>query len=147
MFFSRSAFAFFDFVNQFKQFLRRQKSFQFKTCVDEFILILIAISIPKTTTISMPGYSAADGFAMFQVPLSCLFLVLCGMCTSIMWGCIFNMAVEGLGKYTEQASGIFMTLVVGGGIMPLIQEYIAKGAGYMNSYWLVIAMLVYMLYV
>ena len=110
------------------------------------ILILIAISIPKTTTISMPGYSAADGFAMFQVPLSCLFLVLCGMCTSIMWGCIFNMAVEGLGKYTEQASGIFMTLVVGGGIMPLIQEYIAKGAGYMNSYWLVIAMLVYMLY-
>ena len=110
------------------------------------ILILIAISIPKTTTISMPGYSAADGFAMFQVPLSCLFLVLCGMCTSIMWGCIFNMAVEGLGKYTEQASGIFMTLVVGGGIMPLIQEYIAKAAGYMNSYWLVIAMLVYMLY-
>ena len=63
-----------------------------------------------------------------------------------MWGCIFNLAVEGLGKYTEQASGIFMTLVVGGGVMPLIQEYIAKAAGYMNSYWLVIAMLVYMLY-
>ena len=110
------------------------------------ILILIAIFTPKTTTVSMPGYSAADGFAMFQVPLSCLFLVLCGLCTSIMWGCIFNLAVEGLGKYTEQASGIFMTLVVGGGVMPLIQEYIAKGAGYMNSYWLVIAMLVYMLY-
>ena len=110
------------------------------------ILILIAISIPKTTTISMPGYSAADGFAMFQVPLSCLFLVLCGICTSIMWGCIFNMAVEGLGKYTEQASGIFMMLVVGGGVMPWIQEKIAEGAGYMNSYWLVIAMLVYMLY-
>ena len=110
------------------------------------ILILIAIFIPKTTTVSMPGYSAADGFHMFQVPLSCLFLVLCGLCTSIMWGCIFNLAVEGLGKYTEQASGIFMTLVVGGGVMPLIQEYIAKAAGYMNSYWLVIAMLVYMLY-
>ena len=110
------------------------------------ILILIAIFIPKTATISMPGYSAADGFNMFQVPLSCLFLVLCGLCTSIMWGCIFNLAVEGLGKYTEQASGIFMTLVVGGGVMPLIQEYIAKAAGYMNSYWLVIAMLVYMLY-
>ena len=109
-------------------------------------LILIAIFIPKSTTISMPGYSAADGFAMFQVPLSCLFLVLCGMCTSIMWGCIFNLAVEGLGKYTEQASGIFMMLVVGGGVMPWIQEQIAKAAGYMNSYWLVIAMLVYMLY-
>ncbi len=110
------------------------------------IFLLIAIFTPKTETINMPGYSAADGFATFQVPLSCLFLVLCGLCTSIMWGCIFNMAVEGLGKYTEQASGIFMTLVIGGGIMPLIQEYIAKSAGYMNSYWLVIAMLVYMLY-
>ena len=111
------------------------------------LFILIAIFIPKTTTVNMPGYSTADGFAMFQVPLSCLFLVLCGLCTSVMWGAIFNLAVEGLGKYTEQASGIFMMLVVGGGIMPLIQEFIAKSnVGYMNSYWLVIAMLCYLLY-
>jgi len=110
------------------------------------ILVAIAIFIPKSVTINMPGYSVADGFAMFQVPLSCLFLVLCGLCTSVMWGAIFSLAVEGLGKYTEQASGIFMMLVVGGGIMPFIQEFIAKGAGYMNSYWLVIAMLGYLLY-
>ena len=110
------------------------------------LLVVIAIFVPKTVTVNMPGYSAADGFAMFRVPLSCLFLVLCGLCTSVMWGAIFNLAVEGLGKYTESASGIFMTLVVGGGIMPLIQEFIAKGAGYMNSYWLVVAMLAYLLY-
>ena len=110
------------------------------------ILVLAAIFTPKTVTVSMPGYSVADGFAMFQVPLSCLFLVLCGLCTSVMWGAIFNLAVEGLGKYTEAASGIFMMLVVGGGIMPFIQDFIAKGAGYMNSYWLVIAMLLYLLY-
>ena len=110
------------------------------------ILVLIAIFVPKTVTVNMPGYSAGDGFAMFQVPLSCLFLVLCGLCTSVMWGAIFNLAVEGLGKYTEQASGIFMTLVVGGGLMPLIQNVIAKNAGYMNSYWLVIAMLAYLLF-
>ncbi|MBQ6254705.1 MAG: MFS transporter [Bacteroidales bacterium] len=110
------------------------------------LLVLIAIFIPKSVTVNMPGYSAADGFSMFQVPLSCLFLVLCGLCTSLMWGAIFNLAVEGLGKYTEAASGIFMMLVVGGGIMPFIQDFIAKGAGYMNSYWLVIAMLCYLLY-
>ena len=110
------------------------------------LLVLIAIFIPKTVTVNMPGYSAADGFSMFQVPLSCLLLVLCGLCTSLMWGAIFNLAVEGLGKYTEAASGIFMMLVVGGGIMPFIQDFIAKGAGYMNSYWLVIAMLCYLLY-
>ncbi len=110
------------------------------------VLVLAAIFAPKSVTVSMPGYSVADGFAMFQVPLSCLFLVLCGLCTSVMWGAIFNLAVEGLGKYTETASGIFMTLVVGGGIMPFIQNIIAKNAGYMNSYWLVVAMLAYLLY-
>ena len=110
------------------------------------VLILVAIFIPKSVTINMPGYSATDGFSLFQVPLSCLFLVLCGLCTSVMWGAIFNLAVEGLGKYTEQASGIFMMLVVGGGVMPLLQDVLAKNVGYMPSYWLVIAMLAYLLY-
>ncbi|MBR0245270.1 MAG: MFS transporter [Bacteroidales bacterium] len=118
------------------------------TCVSSvaIVLVLAAIFSPKSITVSMPGYSVADGIAMFQVPLSCLFLVLCGLCTSIMWGAIFNLAVEGLGKYTEAASGIFMTLVVGGGVMPYIQDFLAKGLGYMNSYWLVVAMLAYLLY-
>ena len=118
------------------------------TCVTSLaiLLVVVAIFIPKSVTVNMPGYSAADGFAMFQVPLSCLFLVLCGICTSIMWGAVFNLAVEGLGKYTESASGIFMMLVVGGGVMPLIQEAVAKGAGYMNSYWVVVAMLAFLLY-
>ena len=110
------------------------------------LLVLAAIFTPKTVTVNMPGYSVDAGFTMFQVPLSCLFLVLCGLCTSVMWGVIFALAVEGLGKYTEAASGIFMMLVVGGGIMPLIQEFIAKGVGYMPSYWLVAAMLGYLLY-
>ena len=110
------------------------------------VFILIAIFLPKTLTVSMPGYSAANGFEMFQVPASALFLVLCGLCTSVMWGGIFNLSTEGLGKYTEQASGIFMMMVVGGGIMPLLQDVIAKNVGYMASYWLVIAMLCYILY-
>lgn len=108
--------------------------------------ILIAIFTPKEVTVSMPGYSADNGFLMASVPLSALFLVLCGLCTSIMWGGIFNLAVEGLGKYTAQASGIFMMMVVGGGILPLIQQFISDSAGYMNSYWLIIAMLAYLLF-
>ena len=116
-------------------------------CTVAIALTAVAIFLPKTITVNMPGYSAASGFAMFEVPLSCLFLVLCGLCTSVMWGAIFNLAVEGLGKYTEQASGIFMMLVVGGGVMPFIQNIIAKSdLGYMNSYWLVIAMLAYLLF-
>ena len=101
------------------------------------ILLLIAIFMPESATISFNGH---------DVPAKAIIIPACGLCTSIMWGGIFNLSVEGLGKYTEAASGIFMTMVVGGGIMPLIQEAIAKGAGPIASYWLVIAMLAYILF-
>ncbi len=107
------------------------------------LLIVFAIFIPKTATIPVPEAIYAGGA---EVPVSAFLLVLCGLCTSIMWGGIFNLAVEGLGKYTAQASGIFMMMVVGGGVMPLIQNGIAGAAGYMASYWLVVAMLVYLLF-
>ena len=111
------------------------------------VLVLVAILLPRDLVMNMPVYSVERGFFMASgVPVKALFLVLCGLCTSIMWGAIFNLSTEGLGKYTEQASGIFMMMVVGGGIMPLLQDVIAKNAGYMASYWLVIAMLLYILY-
>ena len=63
--------------------------------------------------------------AVIDVPLASTLLVLCGLCTSVMWTSIFNMATEGLGKYTAKASGIFMMMVVGGGIVPYIQSVVA----------------------
>jgi len=110
------------------------------------VFVLIAIFTPKEITISMPGYNGTEGFNTSQVPLSALFLVLCGLCTSVMWGGIFNLAVEGLGKYTAQASGIFMMMVVGGGILPVLQQFISDSVGYMASYWLIIAALAYLLF-
>ena len=100
------------------------------------VLLVLAIFIPESITVNFYA----------EVPVKCLFLVLCGLCTSVMWGNIFNLATEGLGKYTAAASGIFMTMVVGGGVMPLIQEAIANSAGYMVSYWLVVAMVAYILW-
>ena len=108
--------------------------------------IIIGIFLPETYRINMPSYSAGAGFEMVEVPTKALFFVLCGLCTSVMWGGIFNLAVEGLGKYTAKASGIFMMMVVGGGIMPMIQNWIADNVGYMESYWLVVAMLGYLLF-
>ncbi|MDE7381362.1 MAG: MFS transporter, partial [Muribaculaceae bacterium] len=63
-------------------------------------LVITAIFLDNSLRVSMPAYSAEDGFTMAQVPTKALLLVLCGLCTSVMWGCIFNLAVEGLGKYT-----------------------------------------------
>lgn len=83
------------------------------------------------------------------VPLSCVFIFLCGLCTSIMWGGIFNLSTEGLGKYTAKASGIFMVMVFGGGMMPFFQDLVLVqqlGVSYINSYWLIVAMLAYILF-
>ncbi len=109
------------------------------------ILVLIAIFLPEDITFRSPEISALK-ITSGEVPMKCLFLFLCGLCTSVMWGGIFNLATEGLGKYTAKATGLFMTMVVGGGIMPFIQDWIGRTVGYVSSYWLVVAMLAYILY-
>ena len=117
------------------------------TCVSAvaIILVLIAIFAPKTAQTSMPAFTGS-GFEMVKVPVAALLLVLCGLCTSVMWGTIFDLAVEGLGAATNKASGIFMAMVVGGGILPLVQNFIADKAGYMPSYWIIIAGLTFILF-
>ena len=107
------------------------------------VLILLAIFIPKTVMTSMPLFTGSS-FAMTEVPVSAMLLVLCGLCTSIMWASIFNLATEGLGKYTAQASGLFMMMVVGGGVLPLIQNFIADNSGYMVSYFVPLLAMGYM---
>ena len=111
------------------------------------IFVLLAIFLPATTTVSMPVFQSDISFGLAEVPMGVMFLVLCGLCTSVMWGGIFNLAVEGLGKYTEAASGIFMVMVCGGGILPLFQGFIADvSASYIVSYWVVFGALAYMLF-
>ena len=117
------------------------------TCVSAvaLVLVLCAIFLPKTTMASMPAFTGS-GFAMVSVPLSALLLVLCGLCTSVMWGTIFDLAVEGLGAATNKASGIFMMMVVGGGILPLLQNFLADKIGYMQSYWVIVVSVAYILW-
>lgn len=114
-------------------------------CMAAIIFVLLGIFAPTSVMGRMPVFTGT-GFAMIEVPIGVMFLTLCGLCTSVMWGGIFNLAVEGIGKYTSMGSGIFMMMVCGGGILPLIQGYVADLAGYLSSYWVIIAGLAYMLY-
>lgn len=108
------------------------------------ILLLASMFTPLTIGVNVAGLVGSE--AAVIIPVSVVFIVLCGLCTSIMWGGIFNLAVEGLGKYTAAASGIFMVMVCGGGIIPLIQGYVADTLGYLSSYWVIILGLAYLLY-
>ncbi len=113
------------------------------------VLVGVAIFTPASVMVSFPGFNGAQGFGMNLIPLSAALLVCVGLCTSVMWGGIFNLAVEGLGRYTEHASGLFMALVCGGGVLPLLQNGIVDImgiSGYQASYWVVVAGFAYILF-
>lgn len=109
------------------------------------ILIVLAMFIPKTVTGSIPVFTG-NAFEMTELPVSAILLICCGLFTSVMWSSIFNLSTEGLGKYTAAASGIFMMMVVGGGILPLVQNAIADKMGYMFSYIIPLIAIAYMLF-
>ena len=114
------------------------------------LLTLGAIFSSPATLVNLPVFNGSAGFGLVNVPVNAALLVFIGLCTSVMWGGIFNLAVEGLGKYTEKASGIFMALVCGGGILPLLQnaivDYTNNGEGYLTSYWVIVVGLLFLLY-
>jgi FHS family L-fucose permease-like MFS transporter len=114
------------------------------------VLVLGAMFLNPATVVNLPVFKGTAGFGFASVPVNAALLVLCGLCTSVMWGGIFNLAVEGLGKYTEKGAGIFMAMVCGGGILPFVQNLVVdmtnNGAGYLTSYWVIVAGLAYMLY-
>ena len=118
---------------------------QLTTVCATAIVLVIAAMFTENVQASMPVFTGS-GFGMAQVPLTAVLLVCCGLCTSVMWGTIFNLSVEGLGKYSALASGLFMTMVVGGGVLPLIQNAIADSVSFMASYWVIVAALAYMLW-
>ena len=110
-------------------------------------LVLGAIFLDPANTVNLPVFMKTEGFGMAEVPINAALLVLCGLCTSVMWGGIFNLAVEGLGKYTEKASGIFMAMVCGGGILPLLQNAVVDATdNYLVSYWVIAAGLAFLLF-
>ena len=107
------------------------------TSIAAIVFIIAFIFTPDSANIAMFGK---------ELPVALIFIVLCGLCTSVMWGAIFNLAAEGLGKYTAPASGIFMALVCGGGIIPFLQNLLADKVGSVQSYWLLVACLAYLLF-
>lgn len=100
-------------------------------------MLVCVMCFPETWVVSFKG---------IELPVSMILMFLCGLMTSVMWGAIFNLAAEGLGKYTPAASGIFMAMVCGGGILPFFQNLLADHTNYLISYIVPIAGLLYILF-
>ncbi len=110
-------------------------------------LVLFGMYAPEDIIVPFPGVDWGNLQLIWQdIPVGIFSFLLVGLCTSVMWGAIFNMAVEGLGKYTAVASGIFMTMVFGCAVMMGIQGYVADLTNYMTSFWVVVFCAAYLLF-
>lgn len=110
-------------------------------------LVLFGMHAPTDVLVAFPGVDWGSLTVVWQdVPVGIFAFLLVGLCTSVMWGGIFNMAVEGLGKYTAIASGIFMTMVFGCAVMMFIQASVADAVGYIQSYRVVVFCAAYLLF-
>ncbi len=111
------------------------------------VLVLFGMFAPSNVLVNFPGIDWGKLTIVWQeIPLGIFAFLLVGLCTSVMWGAIFNMAVEGLGKYTAIASGIFMTMVFGCAVMVAIQSFVADSFGYIPSFWVVVFCAAYLLF-
>ena len=111
------------------------------------VLVLFGMYAPADILVEFPGVDWGKLEVIWQpIPVGIFSFLLVGLCTSVMWGAIFNMAVEGLGKYTAIASGIFMTMVFGCAVMMGIQGYVADLTNYMTSFWVVVFCAAYLLF-
>lgn len=111
-------------------------------------LVLFGMLAPQSWQVNVPGIDWANLKLIWaEVPVGIFAFILVGLCTSVMWGAIFNLATEGLGKYTAIASGAFMTMVFGFAIMVGLQGLVADWTGsYMTSYVVVLFCAAYILF-
>ncbi len=119
------------------------------TTVSIATLVLVGFGMfaPTDILVPFPGVKwSTMELIMQDVPVGIFAMLLVGLCTSVMWGAIFNMAVEGLGELTSIASGIFMAMVCGGAVLQWAQAYIADSLGYMTSFWVVMGCAAYILF-
>jgi FHS family L-fucose permease-like MFS transporter len=112
------------------------------------LLVGLGMGLPESWMVKMPGVDWASlSVITAEIPVAVVALILVGLCTSVMWGGIFNMAVEGLGQCTSVASGAFMTMVCGGGVLIPLQGVVADGMGsFRMSYVVVLCCAAYILY-
>lgn len=73
-------------------------------------------------------------------------LVLCGFFNSVMFPNIFTLGIVGLGPMTSKGSGLIMTAVVGGAVVPLAIGALADRVGIQHSFVIPVICYLYIAY-
>ena len=73
-------------------------------------------------------------------------MIAVGLCNSIMFAIIFSLSVNGLGKYTTQASGLLSTAIAGGAIISFCQGLLIDNSTWTVAFMLPLACYIYILF-
>lgn len=67
-----------------------------------------------------------------------------GLFCSVMWPCIFALAIAGLGKYTSEGSAFLIMMILGGAIIPPLQGAMADKMNIHSSYIIAVVCFLYL---
>jgi len=101
------------------------------------ILLIFSLLAITALLIGIFASGMISVFAFISVGLFC----------STLWPCIFTLAIAGLGKHTNEGSNFLIMMIMGGGVISLLQGYLADTAiGIQYSYFVGVACFVYLAY-
>jgi FHS family L-fucose permease-like MFS transporter len=109
----------------------------------------ILTKVRSGTLLGIFGFAAAALIALSMVTsgwVAIWTLVLCGFFNSIMFPNIFTLGIAGLGPMTSKGSGLIMTAVVGGAVIPYLLGALADRVGIQHSFVLPVICYLYIAY-
>jgi MFS transporter, FHS family, L-fucose permease len=109
----------------------------------------ILTKVKSGKLVSIFGFAAAAMIAisMFTSGSVAIWsLVLCGFLNSIMFPNIFTLGIAGLGPMTSKGSGLIMTAVVGGAVIPYLFGALADKVGIQHAFVIPIICYLYIAY-
>lgn len=84
--------------------------------------------------LSLSGFIVLILGMLFKGKTGALLIVSAGLCCSVLWSCIFALAVRGLGKATHQGSSLLIVMITGGAVVPPLQAEIMERGWITESY-------------
>jgi FHS family L-fucose permease-like MFS transporter len=79
------------------------------------LLLIFSLMGITALFIGMVASGMVSAYAFMSVGLFC----------STLWPCIFTLAIAGLGKHTNEGASMLIMMIMGGGIISLLQGFLA----------------------
>ncbi|WP_345948072.1 sugar MFS transporter [Mucilaginibacter sp. PAMB04274] len=100
---------------------------------------VLTICATMATILILVSVNSAGSLAVWS-------MIAVGLCNSVMFAIIFSLSVQGVGKFTTQASGILSTAIAGGAIVSFSQGYVKDHATWLIAFMIPVVCYAYLVF-